>query len=129
MVQSLNHQADFTAKGTSFSGFPEYGNIMVGDQAFEFFSDRNVRKFVQIPWEEVDVVIASVLFKGKWIPRIGIRTKKDGTFMFASREPKKLLHHINTYIPADRMFRSWTFFEVVRKNIERRKERRKNKQK
>lgn len=125
MVQSINHKADFVTKATSFQGFDEYGQIMVGDQGLEFFSDRNVNKFVRIPWDEVDVVIASVLFKGKWIPRIAIRTKKDGTFQFAAREPKKLLHHINQYIPADRMYRSWTFFEVVKKNIQRRKEKRK----
>lgn len=123
MVVSINHRADFTAKATSFSGFAEYGDLMVGDQGIEFFSERNVNRFIQIPWNEVDVVIASVLFKGRWIPRIGIRTKKDGTFMFASRQPKKLLHHINTYIPAERMYRSWTFFDVLKKNIQHRTKR------
>ncbi len=125
MVQSINHKADFVTKATSFQGFDEYGQIMVGDQGLEFFSDRNVNKFIRIPWDEVDVVIASVLFKGKWIPRIALRTKKDGTFQFAAREPKKLLHYINQYIPADRMYRSWTFFEIVKKNFQRRKEKKK----
>lgn len=125
MVQSINHKADFVTKATSFQGFDEYGQIMVGDQGLEFFSDRNVNKFIRIPWDEVDVVISSVLFKGKWIPRIALRTKKDGTFQFAAREPKKLLHYINQYIPADRMYRSWTFFEIVKKNFQRRKEKKK----
>ncbi|MEY8379591.1 DUF956 family protein [Ileibacterium valens] len=120
MVQSINHKADFVVKGTSFSGFADYGQIMVGDQAFEFYSDRNVQKNIQIPWDEVDVVIAAVYFKGKYIPRIGLKTKSDGTFMFSAREPKKLLHYINQYIPADRMYRSWTFFEVVKKNFQNR---------
>lgn len=120
MVQSANHRSDFVVPGTSFSGFADYGKIMVGDQAFEFYSDRNVRKNIQIPWTEVEAVLAAVYFKGKYIPRIGIKTKKNGTFMFSARDPKKLLHHINTYVPADRMYRSWTFFEVVRKNLQRR---------
>lgn len=119
MVQSINHRADFVTKGTSFQGFDEYGQIMVGDQGIEFYSDRNVQKFIQIPWSEVDVVLASVLFKGKWIPRIGIKTKKDGTFMFAAREPKKLLQAIGHYIPHDRMYRSWTIWDVTKKNIQK----------
>lgn len=32
--------------------------------------------YIQIPWEEVDYVIASVMFKGKYIPRFAIQTKK-----------------------------------------------------
>ncbi|MBD5424007.1 MAG: DUF956 family protein [Allobaculum sp.] len=123
MVQSINHKADFVTKATSFQGFDEYGQLMVGDVGLEFYSDRNVQKFIQIPWNEVDVVLASVLFKGKWIPRIGIRTKKDGTFMFAAKEPKKLLHYIGEYIPHDRMYRSWTLWDVTKKNFERLKNR------
>ena len=64
--------------GTSYMGLSDYGKIMIGDKGFEFFNDRDVRKYIQIPWEEVDVVIASVMFKGKWIPRFALRTKKNG---------------------------------------------------
>lgn len=120
-MQSINHQADFTAKATLFSGFDRYGQLLVGDQGIEFFNDRNVSHCIQIPWSEVDVVIASVLFHGKWIPRIAIRTKNDGTFQFASRQPKQLLHHIHTYIPAERMYRSWTLWDVIRRNLRKRK--------
>ena len=109
MVQSINHKADFVVKGTSFSGFADYGQIMVGDQAFEFYSDRNVQKNIQIPWDEVDVVIAAVYFKGKYIPRIGLKTKSDGTFMFSAREPKKLLHYINQYIEIEKNSESCSF--------------------
>jgi hypothetical protein len=79
MVQSLNTKVDLTIDATSFLGINEYGKIMIGDNAFEFYNDRDKRKFIQIPWEDVDYVIASVLFKGRWIPRYAIRTKKNDT--------------------------------------------------
>ena len=82
MVQSLNTKVDLTIDATSFLGINEYGKIMIGDKAFEFYNDRDQRKFIQIPWEDVDYVIASVMFKGRWIPRYAIRTKKKWHLYF-----------------------------------------------
>ncbi len=90
MVQSINTKVDLVIKATSFTALSDYGQIMIGDRGFEFFNDRDARQFIQIPWEEVDYVIASVMFKGKWIPRYAIQTKKNGTYTFASKEPKKI---------------------------------------
>lgn len=117
MVQSLNSQVDLVVEGTSFSGLSEYGKIMIGDKAFEFYHDRDTRKYIQIPWEEVDVVIASVMFKGKWIPRYAIRTKQNGTYTFASKEPKKVLRAIRVYVDPSHMVQSLSFFDVVKRGI------------
>lgn len=117
MAQSLNTKVDLSIRATSFQGLNEYGTIMVGDNAFEFYNSRDVNKFIQIPWEEVDYVIASVLFKGKYIPRYAIRTKKNGTYTFSSKTPKKVLRAINKYVASDHMVRSLTFFDVVKRNI------------
>ena len=64
MVQSINTKVDLVIKATSFTALSDYGQIMIGDRGFEFFNDRDARQFIQIPWEEVDYVIASVMFKG-----------------------------------------------------------------
>lgn len=117
MAQSLNTTVDLTIQATSFQGLNEYGTIMVGDKAFEFYNKRDVNKFIQIPWEEVDYVIASVMFKGKYIPRYAIRTKNNGTYTFSSKNPKKVLRAVNNYIASDHMVRSLTFFDVVKRNI------------
>lgn len=117
MVQSLNTKVDLVVKGTSYHGLTTYGKIMVGDKGFEFYNDRNVNDYVQIPWEEVDYVAASVLFKGKSIPRFAIQTKKNGAFSFAAREPKKVLRAVNQYIPGDRMLRSLSTWEVIKRRI------------
>lgn len=118
MVQSINTKVDLVIKATSLTGITEYGKIMIGDKGFEFFNDRDKRKFIQIPWEEVDLVIASVVRKGKWIPRYAIQTKKNGTFTFASKEPKKVLRAIREYVDPDHMVRSLGFFDVIKRGLQ-----------
>ena len=98
-------------------GLTDYGKIMIGDKGFEFFNDRDVRKNIQIPWTEVDLVIASVMFKGRWIPRYGFQTKQNGTFTFSSKQPRKVLRAIREYIEPERMVRSLTFFQVVKRAL------------
>ena len=47
-------------------GLTTYGNIMIGDKAFEFYNEKNVQDFIQIPWTEIDRVEASVFLKRKF---------------------------------------------------------------
>lgn len=117
VAQSMNTKVDLTINGTSYAGISDYGKIMVGDKAFEFYNDRDVNKYIQIPWEEVDKVIASVYFKGKWIPRYALQTKRNGTYAFSSKEPKKVLRAIREYVPEDQIVRSLTFFQVLRRGV------------
>ena len=119
MVQSLNTKVDLVMKGTSYHGLTTYGKIMVGDKGFEFYNDHNVQDYIQIPWEEVDYVAASVMFKGKYIPRYAIQTKKNGAISFASKEPKKVLRAVNKYVPDDRMLRSLSAWDVIKRKIKR----------
>ncbi len=77
MVQSINSKVDLVMAGTSYMGLTDYGKIMIGNKGFEFFNERDVNKYIQIPWDEVDKVIASVMFRGRFIPRFAIQTKKD----------------------------------------------------
>jgi len=120
MVQSINTKVDLVIDATSHLGLPEYGKIMIGDKGFEFYNDRDTRKFIQIPWKEVDYVIASVMFKGKWIPRYAIQTKRNGTFSFSSKEPKKVLRAIREYVDPNRMVQSLSFFDVVKRSLKSR---------
>ena len=117
MVQSINTKVDLVIDATSHLGLPEYGKIMIGDKGFEFYNERDARKFVQIPWEEVDYVIASILFKGKWIPRYAIKTKRNGTYTFSSKEPKKVLRTVREYVDENRMVQSLSFLDVVKRSM------------
>ena len=117
MVQSINTKVDLVIDATAFTGLTDYGKIMIGDRGFEFYHARDTRKFVQIPWEEIDYVIAYVMFKGKWIPRYAIQTKKNGTYTFSSKEPKKVLRAIRKYVDPSRMVQSLSFFDVVKRGV------------
>lgn len=117
MVQSINTKVDLVIDATAFTGLTDYGKIMIGDRGFEFYHARDTRKFVQIPWEEIDYVTASVMFKGKWIPRYAIQTKKNGTYTFSSKEPKKVLRAIRKYVDPSRMVQSLSFFDVVKRGV------------
>ncbi|MGK0552732.1 DUF956 family protein [Enterococcus faecalis] len=115
MVESLNTKVDLVIDATAFTGLTDYGQIMIGDKGFEFYNSRDARKYIQIPWEEVDYVIASVMLKGRWIPRYAIQTKRNGTFTFSSKEPKKVLRAIREYIAPARMIQSQSFFGVIKR--------------
>lgn len=65
MAQSQNSSVYYTEKATSFHGMSTYGSVMLGNNAFEFYNERNPEDFIQIPWSEIDHVAASVLFGGK----------------------------------------------------------------
>ena len=117
MVQSINTKVDVVEKATSFLGMADYGKIMVGDKGFEFYNERDAKNFIQIPWEEVDIVITSVMFKGKWIPRFAIKTKQNGTFTFSTKDPKKVLRAIRVYITPDRIVKSLSFFQVLQRSV------------
>ena len=117
MVQSLNTKVDLTIKATSYLGLATYGKVMVGDKAFEFYNEKDIRDYIQIPWEEVSCVMASVMFKGKWIPRFAIKTKQNGNFTFSTRDNRALLRAVNKYIPSQNMVRSLSFFQVVGRGL------------
>lgn len=117
MVQSINTKVDLVSDATSHMGISEYGKIMIGDKGFEFFNSRDARKFIQIPWDEVDFVTASVMFKGKWIPRYAVQTKLNGKYIFSSKEPKKVLRAIRNYVDPSHMVQSLSFFDVIKRGF------------
>lgn len=109
MAESMNRQVEYVCRGTSFRGIQEYGKIMVGDRSFEFYDDRNVENYIQIPWEEIDYIVADVFLGGKWIPRFEIQTKRNGSFRFsAGKNTKAMLRACREHVPADHMVRALT---------------------
>ena len=115
MVQSLNTKVDLTIKANSYLGLPKYGKVMIGDKAFEFYNDRNVNDYIQIPWSEVSCVIASLWF-GKYITRFGLKTNK-GIFTFSTRNNKHSLQVVKKYIDPNKIVRSLSFFDVMKQGI------------
>ena len=118
MAQSQNTKVDFTIYATSMLGLTTYGNIMIGDKAFEFYNEKNVQDFIQIPWDHIDRVEASVLFNKK-ISRFAIFTDEGMHFTFSTRDNIKTLREVRKHIPEERMFRSLSFFDVIKRGIKR----------
>ena len=117
MVQSLNKKVDLTINATSYLGMANHGKVLVGDEAFEYYNDKNVNDYIQIPWSEVTEIMASVMFKGKWIPRFAVVTKNNGNFIFSTRDNKKTLRAVRNYVDPNNMVRSLSFFQVISRGL------------
>ena len=113
MAQSQNSSVDLALKATSFQGLTTYGDVMVGNAAFEFYNEKNPEDYIQIPWDQVDYVAADVL-PGKKIARFAIFTKENGHFSFSTRDNKATLRAMRAYIPEDRLQRSPSFADVMK---------------
>lgn len=113
MAQSQNSSVDLAIKATSFQGLTTYGDVMVGNAAFEFYNERNPEDYIQIPWDQVDYVAAEVL-PGKRIARFAIFTKENGHFSFSTRDNKATLRAMRAYVPEDRLQRSPSFADVMK---------------
>ena len=113
MAQSQNSSVDLALKATSFQGLTTYGDVMVGNAAFEFYNEKNPEDYIQIPWDQVDYVAAEVL-PGKKITRFAIFTKENGHFSFSTRDNKATLRAMRAYIPEDRLQRSPSFADVMK---------------
>lgn len=118
MAQSLNTRVDYTVKATSYHSLAVYGDMMIGDKAVEFYNEKNVEDYVQIPWTEVDYVSASVVGK-KNIARFAVFTKESGHFSFSTRDNKATLRAMRPYVGEDRLLRSPTFVDVCKLGIHR----------
>lgn len=101
MAQSQNTKVDFSIKATSLNGLTNYGDVMVGDKAFEFYNEKNKEDFIQIPWEEIDYISASVYFNKK-IARFAIFTKNNGHFTFSTRDNVKTLQVVGNHFPKEK---------------------------
>lgn len=113
MAHSLNTQVDFTIKASSLRALSTYGDVMVGDRAFEFYNEKNVEDYIQIPWTEIDHIEAEVLLKRK-ISRFLIYTKRDGKFAFSTRDNIATLRAVRPHLPQDALRSGLGFFKVLK---------------
>ena len=117
MIQSQNSKVDLTIKACSYTGFNSYGKMMIGDKAVEFYEDRDISKYIQIPWSEIDYVAASVMFGGKLIPRFAIFTKQNGYISFSTKNNKIVLKTFKNYMDENKLVKSLTFLQVCKRGI------------
>ena len=117
MAQSMNSEVELTIPATSYHGIGTYGTMMVGNKALEFYNERNVEDYIQIPWEEVDHIAGEVV--GKKITRFAVFIRQGGHFSFSTRDNKATLRAVQKHVDPERMVRSQTFFDVIRLGVRR----------
>lgn len=117
MAQSQNTKVEYTVRASMFAGLTTYGSMMAGDRALEYYNEKNVEDYIQIPWEEIDHVAASVMFGGRLIPRFAVFTRSNGHFSFSTRDNKAMLRVIRDHIGNENVVRSATFFGVIRAGL------------
>ena len=129
MVQSLNAKPDFMTKGNSFTGglSPSFGMMMVGEKAFEFYSERNQMDYIQIPYDQIDFVMIQVLRKGKLIRTFIIHTKGQGNYKFNSSEEGKLLKAMSKYLAPEQLQKPRSFVRRTKLMIDYYKNQKKSK--
>lgn len=115
MAQSQNTKVDYHVKATSFQGLTTYGDVLIGNKAFEFYNEKNPEDYIQIPWDEVDYISASVF--GKHINRFAIFTKQNGHYSFSTRDNKATLRAIRPYVGENRLLRSLSFVDVFKQGL------------
>ena len=115
MAQSLNTKVDFTTAGIAYLGFTEYGKIMIGDRAFEFFNDTNVEKNMQFPWASIKRVEGDVSVSKNGKVKIGrqfiIVFRNEQKVRFAAKESGTVLKYIRQYIGNEKVVRQKGFFD------------------
>ncbi|WP_282926302.1 DUF956 family protein [Helcococcus kunzii] len=116
MVSSLNTEVSFTTKATSYLRLSSYGNVIIGNKAFEFYNEKNPNDFIQIPWDEIDHISASVIFK-KWISRFAIFTKHNGHFTFSTRNNRRTLQEVKKYFDENKMLKSMSILKYIKTKI------------
>ena len=118
MVQSQNTKIDFKCKANYLGGLTSRGDLLVGNKAVEYYNEKNVRDFIQIPYTEIKMITASVIFNKK-ITRFAIHTKTSGDFIFNSPDNKGALRAINKYLPDDKLRRSLTVWESIKRKFKK----------
>ncbi|WP_159560812.1 DUF956 family protein [Streptococcus halichoeri] len=112
MVQSLNTTVDLQTTGTSYLGMGgKVGNILVGNQALEFYNDKNVNDYIQIPWSSIQQIGANV--SRKKVSRHFEVFTDQGKFLFASKDSGKILKIARTYLGNDKVIKLPTLIQIL----------------
>ena len=114
MAVSLNTKAIYKTKANLFNGGIGFknGDILIGDRAFEFYNHQNPESYLQIPWEEIKLVRAHVMFKGRFIRAYYIDTKQAGTFQFISSDAGRTLKMMRDFIGNDKLVKTEPLFSL-----------------
>ena len=108
MAISMNTKVLYTTKANTLNGMfgNKNGNILVGNNAFEFYNSRNPEDYIQIPWNEIIRIRAQLFFKDKYIRGFFIDTKNAGTYNFVAKNAGKTLKIMRDFLGNEKIVRN-----------------------
>ena len=108
MAISMNTKVLYTTKANTLNGMfgNKNGNILVGNNAFEFYNSRNPEDYIQIPWNEIIRVRAQLFFKDNYIRCFFIDTKNAGTYNFVVKNAGKTLKIMRDFLGNEKIVRN-----------------------
>ncbi len=110
MPQSLNTAISFQTTGVSYLGMGgTVGKFLLGDKSLEFYNDKNVEDYIQIPWENINQIGANVS-RRKVSRHFEIYTDR-GKFLFASKDSGKILKIAREHIGNDKVVKLPTLLQ------------------
>lgn len=116
MAQSLNKTISLQTTGTSYLSISgKVGKFLVGDQALEFYSDRNVEDYIQIPWSSVKQIGANV--SGRKVSRHFEVFTEQGKFLFASKDSGAILKIARKKLGNDKVVKLPTLVQTIVQKI------------
>lgn len=125
MAQSLNTKADFSTEGIAYLGFAEYGKILIGNVAFEFYNDRNVEKNMTFPWSSILRVEGDVTKTLKGQVKVGrqfsIVLQNGSKVRFSSKESGTVLRWMRDYLGNEKVVKSPSFLGTFKNAFKRKK--------
>lgn len=84
---------------------PKKGMLSLGDKGIEFLATNGIG-FIQIPWKNIVVVKAHVLFGGRYIRGFDIYTDDKQMLSFVTSDTKKALIIMRDYLGSDNLRRA-----------------------
>lgn len=119
MVQSQNKKVLLQTTGVSYLSMGgNVGKFLVGDVAFEFYNDRNVEDYIQIPWTSIDKIGANV--SGKKVSRHFEIFTDSGKFLFASKDSGKILKIAREKVGNDKVVKLPTLWQTLMHKLRKR---------
>jgi len=118
MAESLNTKVDLTTQAIAHLGFAEYGQVMLGDKAFEFYNDRSPENNMQFPWQSIERVEGEVSKSLKGETKIGrnfyVVFHNQQKVRFSSDEAGKILKVMREYIGNDKVVKVKTMLNGIK---------------
>jgi hypothetical protein len=118
MAQSINTKVDYSTTGVSYLGMGGVvGKFLLGNQGFEFYNDKNVEDYIQIPWANIEKIGANVS-RRKVSRHFEIFTDK-GKFLFASKDAGKILKVARQYVGNEKVIKLPTLVQTIARRFKK----------